>query len=217
MPNPQQPELARARRSDAVSDDALPAKAQKRSRTKKGAVDAPGPIPEDNLPGHQPEAVPDKPLVPPEPYRLRAVEDEVRGPIAEEGAGPERVRFPFVFDRLLTPFSYAVGVTPMTSWVVLDDDELFVRFGPWSLRTPRSNIVGCEVTGPYLPWKVAGPPHLSLRDLGVTFATNRRQGACIRFREPVAGLLPRGVLRHPAATVTVSNPADLARRLGEAG
>lgn len=216
MPNPQQPELARSRRSDAVSDDALPSKAQKRSR-KKATLDAPGPVPEDNLPGHQPEAVQDKPLVPPEPYRLRPVEDEVRGPVAADDEGADQVRFPFLFDRLLLPFSAAVGVVPATARLSVDDDELVVRFGPWMLRTPRSNIAGCEVTGPYLPWKVAGPPHLSLRDLGVTFATTRRQGACVRFHEPVAGLLPWGFLRHPAATVTVSNPADLARRLGESG
>jgi hypothetical protein len=214
MPNPQQPELARARRSDAVTDDALPTKAQKRS--KKAPLDAPGPVPEDNLPGHQPDVVPDKPLVPPDAYRLRAVDDadEVRGPTGHDMTATS-VRFAFLFEPLLLPFSAAVGVLPMTAGVELDDDELVVRFGPWSLRTPRSNVVGCEITGPYRPWKVAGPPHISLSDRGVTFATNTRRGACIRFREPVTGALPWGLLRHPAATVTVTNPDDLARRLRE--
>lgn len=210
MPNPQQPELARARRSDAVSDDALPTKAQRRS--KKAPADTPGPVPEANLPGHQPDHVQDKPLVPPDAYRIHAVDvdDEVRGPTTGTGTS---VRFAFLFDPLLLPFSAAVGVLPMTSHVTLDDDALDVRFGPWSLRTPRSNIAGCEVTGPYRPWKVAGPPHISLRDLGVTFATNTRSGACIHFHRPVTGALPWGLLRHPAATVTVTNPDDLARRI----
>jgi hypothetical protein len=73
------------------------------------------------------------------------------------------------------------------------------------------------VTGPYKLWRVAGGPHLSLKDRGVTFATNRRSGACIRFAEPVTGLLPWGLLRHPAATVTVGNPQDLVRRLTAGG
>lgn len=209
MPNPQQPELARARRSDTVVDDALPTKAQRRSKKAVAGSDAPGPIPEDNRPGHQPEVVPDKPMVPHDAYRVQ--------PAAGDG-GPDdglSVRFAFLFDPLLLPFSAAVGVLPRTSSVTLDDDALVVRFGPWSLRTPRSNIAGCEVTGPYLPWKVAGPPHLSLKDRGVTFATNRRRGVCVRFHEPVTGLVPWGLLRHPAATLTVTDPDDLARRLQE--
>ena len=214
MPNPQQPELARSRKSDAVTDDALPTKAQKRSR-KSATLDAVGPVPEDNLPGHQPDVVPDKPLVPPEAYRLRSVDDEVRGPADDDA--PTSVRFAFLFDPLFLPLSAPLGILPRTSWVALDDDELVVRFGPWSLRTERDNIAGCEVTGPYRMWRVAGGPHLSLKDRGVTFATNRRAGACIRFHEPVTGLLPWGLVRHPAATLTVTNPHDLARRLQETG
>lgn len=213
MPNPQQPELARARKSDAVTDDALPTKAAKRRRTSP-VDDAPGPVPEANRPGRTHDVVPDKPLVPPAAYQVHDADadtgDEVRGPDAAGSA----VRLPFRFEPLLLPFSIAVGVTPSTAWVRLDDDELVVRFGPWSLSTARDNIAGCEVTGPYNPLKVVGPPRLSLRDRGVTFATNRRAGACITFREPVTALLPWGFLRHPAATVTVSDPHDLARRLG---
>jgi hypothetical protein len=227
MPNPPQPELARSRRSAAVTDDAVPAKAQRRPR--KGAtLDAPGPIPEDNAPGHQPDVVPDKPLLPPEPYRLHAA-DDVRGPTADDDGDRhgqpvgQSVRFAFLFEPMLVPFAAAVGVLPRTTSLVLDDDELSIRFGPWSLRTPRANIAGAEVTGPYRALKVAGPPHLSLRDRGITFATNRRAGTCIRFHEPVTALLPYGDrlarlpfggLRHPAATVTVTNPNDLANRLG---
>lgn len=220
MPNPQQPELARARRSDAVSDDALPSKAANRSR-KKGAVADAGPVPEENQPGHQPEVVPDKPLVPHDAYRLRAVDDDRGdddgGTVDDAFEGDTSVRYEFAFDTLMRPFAAAVGVLPNTAWLRLDDDELEIRFGPWSLRTPRSNVVGCEVTGPYHPVKVVGGPHVSLADRGITFATSRRLGACIRFRQPVPALDPLGLVKHPAATVTITNPHDLARRLGSSG
>jgi hypothetical protein len=197
MPNPQQPELARSRKSDAVTDDALPTKA---SRRVKGTDDVRGPVPEDNRPGHQPDVVPDKPMVPPDAYRMHPGDD------GGEATGTS-VRYAFRFDALLAPFALPLGVTPRTAWLQLDDDSLAIRFGLWSLRTSRDNVAGAEVTGPYNPLKVVGPPHLSLRDRGVTFATSRQQGACIRFREPV------GLLRHPAVTVTVTDPVDLVRRL----
>jgi hypothetical protein len=215
MPNPQQPELARSRKSGAVTDDALPTKATKRSK-KRGAEQGVGPVPEDNAPGHHPDVVPDKPLVPPAQYRLRVAGDTEGRDLGDEG-GPDQVRYRFLFDRALVPLSAAAGVLPMTASLTLDDDSLVVRFGPWSLRTSRDNIAGCEVTGPYKPWRVAGPPHLSLKDRGITFATSTKAGACIRFHEPVQGLLPTGVLRHPSATVTVTDPHDLCRRLAGEG
>ena len=196
MQTPQQAGTKRSRKAVAAAED-----------------DAPGPIPEDNLPGHQPDVVPDKPMVPPAPYRLHAVDDEVRGPVDDLDESDVSVTFSFLFDPLFLALGAPVGVLPQTTSLELDGDALRVRFGPWSLRTPRENIAGCEVTGPYKLWRVAGGPHLSLKDRGVTFATNARQGACIRFHEPVTGLLPWGLLRHPAATVTITNPTDLVRRL----
>ncbi|MBA2283356.1 MAG: hypothetical protein H0W25_19275 [Acidimicrobiia bacterium] len=212
MPNPQRPDLARSRKAANVVDDAAPTNAVTRPKRRKGIVaDAPGPVPEDNQPGHTPAVVPDKPTVPPDAYRVDAPSPDV----ADVFPGPAStsVRYQFAFEPLLVPFAAAVGVTGRTAWVELDEESLRVRFGPWSLATPRDNVVGCEVTGPYQLLKVAGPPRLSFRDRGVTFATNRRLGACIRFREPVAGLLPFGVQLHPGATVTVTDLHDLARRL----
>ena len=55
--------------------------------------------------------------------------------------------------------------------------------------------------------------HLSLTDRGVTFATNSRQGLCVSFVELVHAIEPTGVLRHPAATVTVADPEALAAAL----
>ena len=107
----------------------------------------------------------------------------------------------------------AFGVTPLTSWVDVDEAELRVRFGPWSLRTPRGNVVEASETGDYAFVKTAGPPRLSFTDRGVTFATNGRRGLCVRFREPVPALEPTGRLAHPGATLTVADPAALRRAL----
>jgi hypothetical protein len=70
-----------------------------------------------------------------------------------------------------------------------------------------------EPTGPYQWWKVAGPPHISLADRGITFATRTTGGLCIRFREAVPAALPTSALRHPAATVTVASPTSLSEAL----
>src|SRR5690606_31998504 len=124
-----------------------------------------------------------------------------------------RIRFAFDFDPLFRLAALPFGVAPDRAHVTVDDDRLIVRFGPWRLDTPLDNVVGAEVSGPFALPKVIGPPHLSLRDRGLTFATNARQGVCIRFGAPVAGLLPLPQLRHPAVTVTVAEAATLAALL----
>jgi hypothetical protein len=125
-------------------------------------------------------------------------------------AGDARTeRFAFAFSWRLAPAAAAFGVTPLTAHVEVDDAELHVRFGPWSLRTPLANVRSVERTGPYAWWKVAGPAHISVADRGVTFATSTGAGACIGFREPVPAALPVALLRHPAATVTVADPDAL--------
>ena len=113
--------------------------------------------------------------------------------------------FDFRFDPAYRAAGLPFGVMPATTSVTVDTDHLQVRFGPWRLRTPLSNIAGTEVTGPYSFVKTAGPAHLSFTDRGVTFATNGEQGLCIRFHEPVRGLDPTGRLLHPGATVTVAD------------
>jgi hypothetical protein len=166
-----------------------------------GPADGLGPVPAANQPGHQPAWPQDKPA----PRRRSADAGAVEAP----GEG----RHPFLFEPLLLPFAAAAGVTPWTTGVDIDGGSLRIRFGPWSLETPLDNVVGATVTGPYRLHRVAGPPHLSLRDRGVTFATNRQQGTCIHFDRSVPALLPGGLLRHPAATVTVADPVALAAAL----
>jgi hypothetical protein len=168
-------------------------------------------IPEDNRPGHEPQVVPDKPLVPPRPYLVPDAAPPLPGsPTLDEGL---TVTHQFAFDRLFLGPAAVVGVLPMTSHVEVDAEALHIRFGPWSLRTPIDNVAHAETTGPYHLLKVLGPPHLSLRDGGVTFATNRTVGLCIGFHEPVPAIAPFGLLAHAAATVTVADPLALGRDL----
>ena len=91
------------------------------------------------------------------------------------------------------------------SGLELDTGGLRVRFGPWLVETPLDNIAGAEATGPFSPLRALGV-RLSLADRGLTFGTTTRGGVCLRFRDPVPGIEPWGVLRHPGLTVTVAEP-----------
>jgi hypothetical protein len=121
-------------------------------------------------------------------------------------------RFDFAFSRVLSWPLALLGVTPWTAHVDVTEEDFTVRFGPWSLTTPRSNVEGASVNGPYVPFRVFGA-HVSLADHAVTFGTSWRRGVCVRFREPVAAALPTGLLKHPAVTVTVEDPEGLAALL----
>ena len=105
-------------------------------------------------------------------------------------------------------------MTPATAEVVLTDDRLVARFGPWLCTTPYGNITDACVTGPYTAVKAIGA-RLSLTDSGLTFGTNTDAGVCISFDRPVRGLDPLGVLRHPALTVTVADVEGLAEAVRE--
>ena len=123
-------------------------------------------------------------------------------------------RFPFAF---ATPYRLAAlpfGVTPATAWVEVADDELRVRFGPWRMRTPLSNVASTEVTGGFAFLKTAGPPHLSFSDRGVTFATNGDRALCVQLHEPVPAIDPTKRILHPGATMTVADPEGLREALG---
>lgn len=121
-------------------------------------------------------------------------------------------RFAFGLDPAWRIPLLLFGVGPGRAFAEVGEGEFAVRFGLWSLRTPLSNVAGTTVTGPYAPWKVIGP-RLSLADRGVTFGTNARRGVCVRFHTPVPALAPGGLLTHPGATVTVSDPEGLVEAL----
>ncbi|WP_200207362.1 hypothetical protein [Micromonospora coerulea] len=122
-------------------------------------------------------------------------------------------RYEFRFDPVFRLPLALLGVRPGTAVVELDADTLTVRFGPWRLRTARSNITGVERAGPYRWWRVIGP-HISQVDRGVSFGTTTTAGVCVRFASPVPALLPTARLRHPGLTVTVADPDGLVRALG---
>jgi hypothetical protein len=122
--------------------------------------------------------------------------------------------FPFAFATAYRLPALLFGITPSTASVRVEDGELRVRFGPWSLRTPLANVSGGELTGDFAFLKTAGPPHLSFSDRGVTFATNGDRALCVEFHEPVAGIDPTRRIKHPGATLTVAEPESLARALG---
>src|SRR4051812_12504578 len=104
--------------------------------------------------------------------------------------------FVFHFDPRYRFLLAGLGVRESNALVRVDEHGLAARFGPWRCATTLDNVVGAEVTGPYSPIKAIGP-RLSMKDRGLTFGTNAERGVCIRFREPVAGLEPTGLLRHP--------------------
>ena len=122
-------------------------------------------------------------------------------------------RLPFAFAPSYRLPALVFGITPRTAFVEVDEEALRVRFGPWALRTPLTNVAGVELTGGYAFVKTAGPPHLSFSDRGVTFATNGDRGVCVRFHETVRGIDPTGRILHPGATMTVTDPDGLAALL----
>lgn len=124
-------------------------------------------------------------------------------------ARPPHDRFAFRFAGKVGSLSQVFVGKAERAYVDVVDGVMTARFGPWRITTPVSNIAGVSLTGPYRWWKVAGPPHVSLRDRGLTFATNAERGVCIRFFDPVPGIEPTGHLRHPGLTVTVAEPEQL--------
>ena len=91
---------------------------------------------------------------------------------------------------------------------------MYVRYGPWRLVTPRSNIASAQLTGGFQWIKTAGPPHLSFSDRGVSFTTNGDQALCLSFHEPVPAIDPTATITHPGATLAVAEPERLAEALG---
>ncbi|WP_101525583.1 hypothetical protein [Nocardioides houyundeii] len=124
-------------------------------------------------------------------------------------------RFDFAFSPAYRLPARAFGINPDTAWVQVAGGYLTARFGPWRLRTSVDNVVSTDVTGDYWWLKTVGPPHLSLRDRGVSMATNRDRGLCVRFELPVRALDPTGTIRHPGATFTVADPEGLAAAIAD--
>ncbi|HUB42184.1 MAG TPA: hypothetical protein VMA72_25315 [Streptosporangiaceae bacterium] len=120
---------------------------------------------------------------------------------ASTGAG----QFEMAFDpRFRLPLA-ALGITPATAHVTVTAHRLAACFGPWTCRTTPTNVQAIRLTGPYRAYRTIGP-RLSLAGHGLTFGTNARRGVCLLLREPVPGIEPFGLIRHPQLTLTVAEP-----------
>jgi len=135
---------------------------------------------------------------------------------ASDNAGVDELlsieQFEFEFDSQFRPFLALIGVTSGTAHVTLTADRLVARFGPWTCDTPIDNVRDVCRTGPYHWYKAIGPRG-SFVDRGLTFGTTTSGGVCVLLREPVAGLVPVGPLRHPGITLTLAEPERFARSL----
>ena len=123
--------------------------------------------------------------------------------------------YSFAFDPLYRRLAWVFGVSPDTTWVRVDAEMLRVRFGPWRVATPLTNIDSVAVTGPYRRWRTAGPARLDIHTRGLTFATNPNRGVEIQFGQPIPGIEPTHRLEHPDLTVTVTDCDGLARAINE--
>lgn len=120
--------------------------------------------------------------------------------------------FPFRFDPRYRVLLAGFGVTPQTASISVDGAELAVRFGPWRLRTPLTNIRSTQRSGPYRWYRAIGVRG-SLADSGVTFATTTDAGLCVLFHDRVSGMLPFGLRKHEGMTVTPEDIDGLERAL----
>ena len=128
---------------------------------------------------------------------------------AAQAAWPEAEQFEMAFDpRFRLPLA-ALGVTPATAHVTVAADRLVACFGPWVCRTALANVQEVRLTGPYRWYRAIGP-RLSLADHGLTFGSTPARGVCLLFREPVPGIGPLGLIRHPNLTLTAADPERLA-------
>ncbi len=112
--------------------------------------------------------------------------------------------YDFAFDRRFMPLLLPLGVRPGHANADVGREHLLVRFGPWSVTTRLDNIVEATVSGPYAWYRAIGV-RVSARDRGLTFGTNTQAGVCLRFRDPVRGLDPLGLVKHPGLTLTLAD------------
>ncbi|MGE5289539.1 MAG: hypothetical protein ACM3ML_20545 [Micromonosporaceae bacterium] len=122
---------------------------------------------------------------------------------------PTAGQFEMAFDpRFRLPLA-TLGVTAATAHVTVTADRLVACFGLWTCRTTPANVRAVRITGPYHWYRAIGP-RLSLADHGLTFGTTTARGVCLLLREPVPGIGPLGLLRHPGLTLTVADPEEFA-------
>jgi hypothetical protein len=127
-------------------------------------------------------------------------------------ADPAVLVFPFEFEGRFAPLLRVLGVAPANSEVVVTPERFVARFGRWVVDTPLTNIADACSSGPYRSYRAIGARG-SLKDRGATFGSTTTGGVCVLFREPVPGLDPLGLVKHPGLTVTVADRDGLADAL----
>ena len=128
---------------------------------------------------------------------------------ATQPAGPGAEQFEMAFDPHFRLPLAALGITPATAHVTVTPSRLVACFGPWTCHTDPANVRAVRLTGPYRRHRAIGP-RLSLADHGLTFGTTTDRGVCLLLREPVPGIDPLGLIRHPGLTLTVADPRRFA-------
>lgn len=123
--------------------------------------------------------------------------------------------YPFAFEPTLDRWARLFAVVPTRSFVHVDDDGFEAVYGSWRVATVWSNVVEVTRTGPYEKWKIAGPAHLSVADRGITMAATTAGGVCLRLREPIPGIEPLGLIRHPGVTLGVADPDSFVRDVSD--
>jgi hypothetical protein len=121
--------------------------------------------------------------------------------------------FPFAFDAAFVLPLRAMGVTPETAEVVLDDGGITARFGRFRAHAAWDEVRDVSCSGPYHWYRAIGP-RLSLSDRGATFGTTTAGGTCLGFHRPVAALFGHRRV-HPGLTVTVADPEGLRAAVAE--
>ena len=66
-----------------------------------------------------------------------------------------------------------------------------------------------RLTDPFHWYRAIGP-RLWLADHGLTFGTSTTCGVWLQLRDPVPGIDPTGLIRHPDLTLTVADPQRFA-------
>lgn len=118
-------------------------------------------------------------------------------------------RFPIRLGARSRPLLRLFGVRgPDDAWVELRDDTLEARFGRASASTPRSNVAGWRIEGPWL-WITAIGLRRGVRHGDITFGGSPHGGVRLDFLERVR-VGPFGV---PALYVTVDDLAGFAAAL----
>lgn len=148
-----------------------------------------------------------------DPAAADALGAALRATAAAPVAG-EPTQFEFAFEDRYRCLLAAIGVTPSTAHVTLTDDRVIARFGPWSCETTLDNLEGMCLTGPYRGYRAIGPRG-SFADRGITFGSTTAGGVCLRLRNPVPGLAPTRLVRHPGITLTLVDPDGFTRAITE--